>query len=418
MRTWRAPLVTPLPGSGIGPRLYDTRSGRVSPVRPITPGLIRLYICGITPYDATHMGHAMTYHAADLMHRVFLDAGWQVQAAQNITDVDDPLFERAERDQQDWRELASSQIDLFARDMQALRIIPPQTYDAVSEAMDRIIATAQDLYARGRLYCVPNEDVTGVDWYQDLRIDQAQDSVSGWSREQMLEVYAERGGDPHRSGKRDPLDPLVWKAQRPGEPAWDAGVLGTGRPGWHVECVCIAHHGLGLPFDVQAGGRDLIFPHHDLSAAHAAALGRPLASCYAHVGMVALDGTKMSKSLGNLEFVSRLVEQGTDPAAIRLVLLEHHYRTDWEWTAAALERAVERLARYRQAAQCHPRNAAVVAALRDALRDDLDTPRALRLLDEWVCGEESENLGMNVPVDPDVDDVAAAVDALLGIALH
>jgi L-cysteine:1D-myo-inositol 2-amino-2-deoxy-alpha-D-glucopyranoside ligase len=321
VQSWTTPELSPLPASTTPLRLFDSRVGRVVPVTPLEPGRARLYVCGITPYDSTHLGHAATYHAADLMRRALVDSGLEVTTAQNITDVDDPLLERADRDGVDWRELAASQVELFSQDMAALRIIAPETYRSVSEAMDEIIATVTALHERGRAYQVPTPDAEGDDWYLDLARDGALGDVSGWSEEQMLEVFAERGGDPDREGKRGRFDPLLWRAERKGEPAWDAGALGRGRPGWHVECVSIAEEGLDLPFDIQAGGSDLVFPHHDLSAAHSIALGRPFAVSYAHAGMVALDGEKMSKSLGNLVFVHRLVREGVDPMAIRLVRL-------------------------------------------------------------------------------------------------
>jgi L-cysteine:1D-myo-inositol 2-amino-2-deoxy-alpha-D-glucopyranoside ligase len=403
------------------PSLHDTRTGTIAPVTPLREGIARIYVCGITPYDATHLGHAATYHAADLMRRAFRDAGLRVEVAQNVTDVDDPLFERAERDDIAWQDLAARETALFASDMEHLRVIAPETYLSVSEDIAPIIAMIQELYERGRIYQVDTPDSAGEDWYLDLAQDGALGGVSGWSTEQMLEVFAERGGDPDRTGKRGIFDPLVWRAERAGEPAWDAGILGRGRPGWHVECVCIARGGLGLPFDVQAGGRDLIFPHHDLSAAHAAALGDDFAGIYPHTGMVAYQGEKMSKSLGNLVFVSRLVEDGADPMAVRLVLMDHHYRSDWEWTDAELERAGSRLRSYRDAARRQEPDAQVVQALRAALRDDLATPRALSVLDAWADGHEppsSDGEGAQaLPADAP-SDVPDAVDALFGISLR
>lgn len=420
MKSWTSPQVAPLPASGLAPRLHDTRSGEIRPLEPLEPGRARIYVCGITPYDSTHLGHAATYHAADLMRRAVLDAGWEAEVAQNVTDVDDPLFERADRDGVDWRELARDQAELFAGDMESLRVIAPDAYRSVSEDMERIIAVVTRLVERGRAYRLPAPDAVdpaGEDWYQDLSLDGTLGEVSGWDREQMMAVFADRGGDPDRAGKRDPFDPLLWRAARPGEPSWDGGILGSGRPGWHVECVAIAEDGLGLPFDVQTGGRDLIFPHHDMSACHAAALGEGFATLYPHTGMVALDGEKMSKSLGNLVFVSRLVAGGVDPMAIRLVLLAHHYRSDWEWTEHELESAERRLAAYRRAASAGAgtMDAAVVAELRAALREDLDTPRALRALDAWADGAARE--GAPVPEDGPAD-VPAATDALFGLALR
>ncbi|ATG54821.1 cysteine--1-D-myo-inosityl 2-amino-2-deoxy-alpha-D-glucopyranoside ligase [Brachybacterium ginsengisoli] len=413
MHSWTSPALDPLPASSRPLRLFDTRTGRIAPITPLTPGTARLYVCGITPYDSTHLGHAATYHAADLMRRALHDTGLDVEMAQNVTDVDDPLLERADRDGVDWRELAASQVELFSEDMQALRIIAPETYRSVSEAMDSIIAVVLALHERGRAYTVEAEDASGPDWYLDLSVDGALGDVSGWSEEQMLEVFAERGGDPDRPGKRGRFDPLLWRAEREGEPAWEAGLLGRGRPGWHVECVCIAEDGIGLPFDVQAGGSDLIFPHHDLSAAHSVALGRPFAAAYAHSGMVAHEGEKMSKSLGNLVFVHRLVRDGVDPMAIRLVLMAHHYRSDWEWSEQELELATSRLASYRRAARRGGHHPQTVEEVRSALRDDLDTARALAALDAWAGDAPSEDEQTSGP-----GDVPAAVDALFGISLE
>lgn len=415
VRSWTSPSISPLPASGLPLRLHDTRTGRVAPVIPLTPGTARLYVCGITPYDATHLGHANTYHAADLMHRALRDTGLEVEVAQNITDVDDPLFERARRDGVDWEELAASQVELFTEDMAALRIIAPQTYRAVSEAMDSIVSVVQQLHERDRAYPVQAPDASGPDWYLDLGMDGALGDVSGYSEQQMMEVFAERGGDPEREGKRGVFDPLLWSAEREGEPAWDAGALGRGRPGWHVECVCIAGDALGLPFDIQTGGSDLIFPHHDLSAAHAVGLGRGFATMYNHAGMVAHEGEKMSKSLGNLVFVHRLVREGLDPMVIRLVLMAHHYRADWEWSEAELDRAAQRLRAYRAAAAHGGHHPSTVEALRSALRQDLDTPAALEALDAWASGRGEQEPAWDASAP---GDVAAAVDALFGIELR
>ena len=413
MLSWTSPALRPLPALDVPLRLHDTRTGRIAPIIPLTAGTARLYVCGITPYDSTHLGHAATYHAADLMRRALQDTGLEVEMAQNITDVDDPLLERADRDGVDWRELAASQVELFTSDMEQLRILAPETYRSVSEAMDSIIAVVQTLHERGRAYPVEAPDAEGPDWYLDLSLDGALGDVSGWSEEQMLEVFAERGGDPDREGKRGRFDPLLWRAERAGEPAWEAGALGRGRPGWHVECVCIAEDALGLPFDIQAGGSDLVFPHHDLSAAHSVALGRPFATSYVHSGMVAHEGEKMSKSLGNLVFVHRLVRDGVDPMAIRLVLMAHHYRSDWEWSAQELELALERLESYRRAAQRGGHHPGTVHALRTALRDDLDTATALEALDAWAAQRPAPQ---DAPEDAP-GDVPAAVDALFGITL-
>jgi L-cysteine:1D-myo-inositol 2-amino-2-deoxy-alpha-D-glucopyranoside ligase len=362
-------------------RLHDTATGKLVTTEPDGPA--RLYVCGITPYDATHIGHASTYVAFDLLHRAWLDAGHEVRYVQNVTDVDDPLLERADRDGEDWRALADREIERFRGDCEALRILPPERYVGVVEAIDVVVEMIQKLQALGHAY-----DVDG-DWYFSVRSDPTFGSVSNLREAQMVALSAERGGDPDRPGKKDPLDCLLWRAERPGEPAWDSP-LGPGRPGWHIECSAIALENLGEAIDVQGGGSDLVFPHHEMSAAEAQAAFPDLtfAKAYVHAGMVAYQGEKMSKSLGNLVFVSRLRGAGVDPRVIRLAIMEHHYRSDWEWTDEALPTAERRLSRWQAALDGTGTAEAsqLVVAVRAALAQDLDTPRVVELLDDWADG--------------------------------
>jgi len=450
MDAWRAAEVPVLPGRGPQLRLRDTATGELTVAA--TGRRASLYACGITPYDATHIGHAATFTAWDLLVRAWLDAGYEVTYAQNVTDVDDPLLERAERDGDDWWQLAMRETDRYRRDMEALRVLPPAFFIGAVEAVPVIDTFAERLVARGALY-----DLDG-DVYFARCADAAfgalagPDTALGLSVQQMTALSAERGGDPDRPGKKDPLDPLVWRAGRPGEPAWDSR-FGRGRPGWHVECAAIAAKYLGTAFDVQAGGSDLVFPHHEMTASHARvalsadAPGRVFARVYAHAGMVAYQGAKMSKSLGNLVFVSRLREDGFDPMAIRLALLAHHYRSDWEWTDAVLAEARSRLSRWRAATAAGTSSAAaassdtqdaaplaaatpssgvpeaedVLRTVRERLADDLDAPGALAAIDAWA------DAVLATPPGPDAPDAPAAAaaarlirdaaDALLGVAL-
>ena len=303
MRSWSAPEVPCLAEHGLTPaepslNLHDSAAGAL---RPVTPGPVaRMYVCGITPYDATHMGHAATYLTFDLVNRVWRDAGYDVHYMQNITDVDDPLLERATATGEDWRDLAAREIQLFRDDMTALRVIRPATTSAWSSRSPLIDRVHRAAAGRRRL-------LLDGDLYFAVRRTRPFGSVSGLRRADMRQLFAERGGDPDREGKRDPLDALLWQPARPGEPSWDSP-FGPGRPGWHVECSAISLHHLGMSFDVQGGGSDLVFPHHEMCAAHAeVATGQcPYARTYVHAGMVGLDGEKMSKSKGNLVFVSRL----------------------------------------------------------------------------------------------------------------
>jgi L-cysteine:1D-myo-inositol 2-amino-2-deoxy-alpha-D-glucopyranoside ligase len=365
-----------------------------------------MYVCGITPYDATHLGHANTYLAFDLVNRVWRDLGHRVHYVQNSTDVDDPLLERAQQTGEDWRALADREIQLFREDMTALRILPPDQYIGAVEAIPLVVEMIEKLRGRDAAY-----EVDG-DVYFPVAADPSFGEVSRLERAAMAELFAERGGDPDRPGKRDPLDPLLWMARRPGEPGW-ASPFGEGRPGWHVECSAISVEYLGMAFDVEGGGSDLAFPHHEMSAAHAqVATGeRPHARAYVHAGMVGLDGEKMSKSRGNLVFVSKLRESGADPMAIRLALLAHHYRADWEWTGAALEEAAARLGRWRAAAArpSGPPAAPLAATVRGHLADDLDAPAALAAIDAWAAADGTDE---QAPAQ-----VKAITDALLGVAL-
>jgi L-cysteine:1D-myo-inositol 2-amino-2-deoxy-alpha-D-glucopyranoside ligase len=344
MQAWTNPDIPVVPGPARRLRLYDTASGGLVEVPPGEDGTARMYVCGITPYDATHMGHAATYVTFDLINRLWRDAGYAVHYTQNITDVDDPLLERATATGVEWTDLAEREIQLFRDDMTALRVIPPQEYVGVVESIDLVSDAIADLQRAGAVYSV-DEDL-----YFAVKADPAFGSVSNYDGQTMRALFAERGGDPDREGKRDPLDSLLWRAERPGEPAWDSP-FGRGRPGWHVECSAIALKHLGMTFDVQGGGSDLIFPHHEMSASGAqVATGQyPFARAYVHQAMVGLDGEKMSKSKGNLVLVSRERQAGSDPMAIRLALLAHHYRTEWFWTARSASTAP------RPSTRCGPR---------------------------------------------------------------
>ncbi len=381
---------------------YDSQSAQLKSL-PVS-GTAKLYVCGITPYDATHMGHAATYVAFDTLNRFWRAVGVQVQYTQNITDVDDPLLERAKLTGRPWQEIATEQIDLFKTDMEALRVIPPQNYIGVVEAIEMIEQSVVKLKELGFAYAVEN------DLYYDMTQTDLLGEICHLSQSEMLEMFAQRGGDPLRAGKRNAFDALLWRGQTGDDPSWPS-VLGAGRPGWHIECSAIATHFLGSRINVQGGGSDLKFPHHEMSAAHAESLTgeRPFSQTFMHAGMVSLDGEKMSKSLGNLIFVSKLRAQGIDPMAIRLVLLSHHYRSDWEWFDSELEQAQERLQNWRLAFSSPLGAPNPIAGLIDRLTNDLDTPGAIAMIDAWADATLS-----GIAIEP-TDAVAAAVDSVLGI---
>lgn len=412
MRSWSAPEVPTLPVVGPEVRVHDT--ARDDRVVTAPTGAARLYVCGITPYDATHLGHAATYVGFDLLHRAWRNAGHEVSFVQNVTDVDDPLLERATKVKVDWVELAERETELFRTDMEALRVIPPAHLVGAVESIPLALAMISDLVDAGATYTLEG------DVYFRATADAAFGQESGYDRETMLRLSAERGGDPDRAGKEDPLDVVLWRAEREGEPSWPSP-FGPGRPGWHIECSAIAREHLGTGFDVQGGGSDLVFPHHEMSAGHGQVLhpGQPFAQAYVHAGMVGYDGEKMSKSRGNLVFVSALRNSDIDPMAIRLALLRHHYRSDWEWTDAELWRAVDDLADWRRAlalgagAPAEP----VVEVVLGALADDIDAPRAVAAVDAWVAATLGTE-GLADATDPTAaESVRTLLDAALGLAL-
>jgi L-cysteine:1D-myo-inositol 2-amino-2-deoxy-alpha-D-glucopyranoside ligase len=411
MQSWPSAPVPALPGRGPDVRLYDTSDRQI---RPVAPGsTASMYVCGITPYDATHLGHAATYVAFDLVHRQWLDLGRDVHYVQNVTDVDDPLFERAARDGVDWRELGDREVALFREDMAALRVLPPSEYVGATEAIPEVVELVEKMLASGAAYVIDDE-------YPDVyyRADATPQFgyESGYDRDTMLRLFAERGGDPDRPGKTDELDPVLWRAVRPGEPSW-ASPFGDGRPGWHVECSAIALSRIGSGLDIQGGGSDLIFPHHEFTAAHAECVRneRRFARHYVHAGMIGWDGHKMSKSRGNLVLVSRLRADGVEPAAIRLGLLAGHYRADRSWSQQVLDDAIARLRHWRTATArpVGPDATDVIARVRQYLADDLDTPKALAALDAWAT--DALEYGGHDADAPRL--VATAVDALLGVDL-
>ncbi len=412
MRSWSAPEVPSLPEVGPPVAVHDTATGSL--VVPDPEGPARLYVCGITPYDATHIGHAATYIGFDLLIRAWRIAGHDVTFVQNVTDIDDPLLERAEKVHVDWVELAERETELFRTDMQALRVLPPDHYVGAVESIPLVIEMIERLQAAGATYPLDG------DLYYSATADAAFGKVSGYDREAMHMLSAERGGDPDREGKKDPLDVVVWRGPRDGEPSWDSP-FGPGRPGWHIECAAIANRHLGLAFDVQGGGTDLVFPHHEMSAGHAqvAEPDAAFAKAYVHTGMVGYDGEKMSKSKGNLVFVSALRNSDVDPMAIRLALLRHHYRSDWEWTDAELFAAVDSLTDWRRALSlgAGAPAAPVVTEILAALADDLDAPRATAAVDAWVAATLGSH-GLADTSDPEAAvTLLPVLDAALGLAV-
>lgn len=376
---------------------------------------LSMYVCGITPYDATHLGHAATYLTFDLINRYKRAAGDIVNFVENITDVDEPLFERAHRDSLDWRELGQSQTDLYRNDMTALRIFPPKYFVPVTQVMPLIDEAISSIVKNGYAYKVENDLYFRTrEFLADLPV----------SESDAHEIFGQRGGDPERAGKEHPLDPVLWIANKENEPGWQSS-HGFGRPGWHVECCVISlRYLVGVNFlqgnesgetliDIQGGGSDLIFPHHFMSAAQSKAMtGQEFARAFVHTGMIGLDGEKMSKSKGNLVFVSKLLDQGIDPVVIRFALLQGHYSQDRMWSNEVLQTAIDDVQGIRTALAMMEvaSTDSLVTTLIEGLADDLDTSRFFTALKTWVNDCHKGLRGGSA------GELSRAMDSLLGLA--
>lgn len=416
MRSWPSVYLPPSDDSTEHPllRLTDSYNKELIELKDLP---ITSYVCGITPYDATHLGHAATYLTFDLIHRFVIASGNKLHYTQNITDIDDPLLERAKRDNQNWVDLATSQIQLFREDMTELRVLPPNNYLGVVESMPKVIEHITALINTGNTY-----ELQG-DIYLDLNAVPGALTDLPVSLDEALTIFAARGGDPGRTGKRHPLDTLIWSAQRPGEPSWESP-FGNGRPGWHIECVAIALDTLtGQPWgnaesrtsiSLQGGGSDLRFPHHYMTSVQARAItGRKFAKVYLHTGMIAWQGEKMSKSLGNLVFVSKLREAGWSGNEIRFALINRDYRTDLNWEMRLLEEARFKLQRINSALsreEVAPTDK-VVLKIRDSISNDLNIEGAINAVLEWCKETEAGVRGGSA------GELSRALDLYLGIAL-
>lgn len=358
-------------------RLHDTARQAVVAFEP--PEHVLMYTCGITPYDATHVGHAATFLAYDVLQRRLIDLGHRVTCVRNVTDVDDPLFAKARQLGIHYLDLAAGEEARFDADMDALNALPVAVRPRASSAIPDIRGFIGMVMDRGYAY------ESGGSVYFDVSKFDSFGTLSHYSRDEMLELARARGGDVDNPDKRDPLDFVLWHPSAEDEPSWDT-MWGPGRPGWHIECSALALRELGSTIHLHGGGADLIYPHHECERAQSeAATGEPFVQHWMHAALIAKDGEKMSKSLGNLIFVDALRKEW-DPAAIRLAIIGHHYRTEWSWDDDLMPDSVARLERWRDAvATGEPGDdCGVLDAVRERLDDDLDTPGAFTVIDDAV----------------------------------
>lgn len=349
-------------------RLYDTSLQRVT---EFSPGpIVSIYTCGITPYDAAHMGHAAVYLTFDVLQRRLRDIGHETKCVRNITDVDDSILGKARQMGVHYLDLAASEMARFDRDMGELGLLPVHSEPRATSAIPEILSMINTLLDSGNAYESHGAVYFDISTFGDFG------KVSHLDRESMLRFAAERGGNPDDPYKRDALDFVLWQPSAEDEPAWDS-LWGPGRPGWHIECSALAMRELGPTIDIHGGGADLIFPHHECEAAQSeSATGKPFVNHWMHVAMVHLDGEKMSKSLGNLVFVERLLLDH-DARAVRLSILNNHYRTPWEWNDQMIETADNRLKKWLESGK----GSGALEEVRAALDDDLNIPLAIEVID-------------------------------------
>jgi L-cysteine:1D-myo-inositol 2-amino-2-deoxy-alpha-D-glucopyranoside ligase len=358
--------------TGLPPmRLHDTARQAVVPFDP--PEHVLMYTCGITPYDATHVGHANTFLAYDVLQRRLIDRGHTVTCVRNVTDVDDPLFAKARQLGIHYLDLAAGEEARFEADMEALNALPVASTPRASSAIPDIRGFIGMVLDRGFAY-----QSGGAVYFDVTRFDSF-GALSHYDHATMLELGRQRGGDVDNPDKRHPLDFVLWQPSASDEPSWDT-MWGPGRPGWHIECSALALRELGTTIDLHGGGSDLIFPHHECERAQSeAATGEPFVRHWMHTALISKDGEKMSKSLGNLVFVDALRKEW-EPAAIRVAMTAHHYRTEWSWDDELMPNAVARLDAWRAGLGGYPSD--VLDLVRAALDDDLDTPRAFAAIDD------------------------------------
>jgi L-cysteine:1D-myo-inositol 2-amino-2-deoxy-alpha-D-glucopyranoside ligase len=386
-------------------RLYETSLRKVVPFEP--PPVVRMYVCGITPYDSTHLGHAATYLTYDLLARRLEDLGHEVRMVRNITDVDDSILPKARELGVPYLELAAAEVARFHSDMTALEMREPMSEPRATESIPHIIELVARLLESGHAY------LTHGTAYFDVSSFERFGSLSHYPEDRMVKLAGVRGGNPNDPHRRHPLDFVLWQPSASDEPAWRAP-FGVGRPGWHIECSAMAMHAHGDTLDLHGGGTDLIFPHHECEIAQSESLtGKPFVRHWMHSAMVNYEGEKMSKSLGNLVFVSDLLK-AADPRAIRLALMRHHYRSGFEWYDTDLEEGSALLHRLLAAAERAdgPDPRPYADRVRAALDDDLDAPRAIDALDDLASAVLSGGSDSTAPA------VLCELGDLLGVDLR
>ncbi len=362
-------------------KLYNTLSEKVETFTPLEKDSVKLYVCGITPYDTTHLGHAFTYTAFDVLYRFLVYQNYTVNYTQNVTDIDDDILKKAKEVGETWQKLGTFWTNKFTTDMQSLNNVQPTHYVKATETIPVIIEIIKKLIVEDFAY-EKNGNV-----YFAVQKDHEYGKLSKYNREQMIKLSKERGANPDDPNKKDPLDFILWQKSRTGEPYWNS-LWSKGRPGWHIECSAMAYKYLGKKIDIHGGGGDLRYPHHESEIAQSEQFTKekPFSQIWMHIGMVEYKGEKMSKSLRNLIMVSDLLNTYS-PNAIRYLLLSHHYREPWEYFQEELDKASKMIKKIEEKINKNKYTQKEKPNLKTfsyALSDDLNTPKALEIINETV----------------------------------
>jgi L-cysteine:1D-myo-inositol 2-amino-2-deoxy-alpha-D-glucopyranoside ligase len=368
-------------------QLFNSLTGKIEKFKLFKKDKVTIYVCGITPYDTTHLGHAFVYISFDALIRYLQYKGFKINYTQNVTDIDDDVLKKAAEQDRDWQELGKFWTDKFLNDLKFLNILMPTHYVKATDSIKKIIKIVSDLNKRGLAYEKQGNIYFEVNKFKDYG------QLSKYTKKQMLLISKERGSDPSDPNKRDPLDFILWQKTKTGEPFWESP-WGKGRPGWHIECSAMVNTYLGDQIDIHGGGRDLIYPHHESEIAQSESFTgkKPFVGNWMHIGMVLYEGEKMAKSLGNLVMVSDLSKKYSSNI-IRWLLLSHYYRKPWEFDYAEIEEIREKvilIEKFLKKSNESKINKQHLEVFDEMMDDDLNTPRVLDFVLSLLGNQENK----------------------------
>lgn len=396
-------------------RLYNSKTREKEVFKPLKKSKVLIYVCGITPYDTTHLGHAFTYIFFDALVRYLTFSGYKVNYTQNVTDIDEDILKKAKEKKMDYKKLGDSWTKIFLSDMKSLNVLLPTHFVKATDSIDKIIEIINGLLKNGYAY------ISGGNVYFNISKFKNYGKLSKFNKKQMILISKERGGDPSDPLKKNPLDFILWQKAKESEPSWNAP-FGKGRPGWHIECSAMVNKYLGKQIDIHGGGKDLIFPHHESEIAQSESYTKksPFVKYWMHTAMVLCNGEKMSKSLGNLVMIGKLLSKYS-PNAIRWAMLSHYYRHPWEFEEKELQSCEDyirkvfmALKQINKTSVCKINSDVYLKNFICTMNDNLDTPRALHLVLKVAKRIQKEKNKSNIK---ELQEVLKTIITTLGFKL-